>query len=103
MTRRLVVSSWDRRLWGVVVSTNARDSTPFLIGEAWDEELRNRQLRDDGPSRALLFTTRAAARAWCARQHAEWRAGRRPHDPVAKWRARPVRVREQVYIEDKKP
>lgn len=74
-------------------------SGPYILGSHWDDHYWQ-----DAPtvhrgvieiSRALLFPTRVLARAWCDTRMAKW-AGRQ--DCMAKWRVRPVRVRETVRM-----
>jgi hypothetical protein len=82
-------SSWDRKLWGVKMSTKGQ--SPILIGEAWDE-IRPMQYEGQ-PFRALLFTTRRRARAWCKAEQAKYA---KRENCCADWRFVPVRVREPV-------
>lgn len=89
---------WDRNVWGVETVDSRGER--HLLGVTWDEgELerhRAGQIRTSGPTRALLFCTRAQARAWCRQRNARWREH---NDPTVKvWRARPVRVRETVKV-----
>ncbi len=81
-------NEWNRLLWAIEFSSPRE--RPMLIGRTWDYGPKHHA---DEPSRALLFTTRRAARGWCAREHAQY-AGRT--DYCADWRFRPVRVRETV-------
>lgn len=83
--------AWDRLLWGVEFHGSAKPDLPMLIGAAWSMTIP--ATYPGVPSRALLFTTRVAARAWCAEQHARYR-GRT--DCCGDWRFRAVRVRERV-------
>lgn len=88
----------DRMLWGVVRTTPL--SRPILIGETWHKDSgRPWTARHNGePMRALLFTTRRAARDWCAAKNAAYRS--HPIDDVVHaWRVRPVRVRETVRVQ----
>jgi len=66
---------------------------PLLLGSLWDKSPKAGHFGE--PTRALLFTTRDAARAWCDVQHAKY-ADR--GDGCSKWRFRPVRVRETVKV-----
>lgn len=92
------VRRWHRLLWGVAFESVAGDHDAMLIGSLWADDLKS--IRYEGePTRALLFCTRAQARAWCAKKMAGWREGRTASDPVMTWRVRPVRVRETVQVE----
>ena len=62
----------------------------MLIGSLW---LSPTSSYAGEPTRALLFCTRKAARAYCRMEHAKY-AGRT--DICTAWRFRPVRVRETV-------
>lgn len=84
--------SWNqKKLWGVEF-TNSNDK--MLIGRAWHRHFGGTYQGE--PARALLFTTRKAAREWCKEKRAQY-AER--DDLCAKWRFRPVRVRETVRYE----
>ena len=83
-------SDWDRLLWGVEFSQP--DERPFLVGEGW-ATYPAQPLYDGQPTRALLYNTRKQARKWCSDQPRNY-ADRQ--DCCAKWRFRPVRVRERV-------
>lgn len=83
--------AWDRFLWGVEFHGSVKPVRPMLIGARWSLTLP--EAYPGVPSRALLFTTRAAARAWCAEQRARYR-GRT--DSCGAWRFGAVRVRERV-------
>ncbi len=87
---------WDRKLWGVEFS--GPDIPPYLIDASWDENYPLHQMYFGEPSRALLFTKLMYALDWCRKQMAEY-AGRT--DDCAKWRFRPVQVRERVTIVEK--
>src|SRR3990172_3528558 len=77
-------SPWDRKLWGVELRKPRE--TPLLIG-IWKGAYSGE------PRRALLFTTRAAARAWAKLRQAFYE---RHHD----WRFVAVKVRETVWLHD---
>lgn len=84
---------WDRSMWGVLFTGSQRGERPMLLGATWN---RPTPADYDGePSRALLFKTRATARAWCVGQHEKYR-GRT--DCCAAWRFRPARVREVISV-----
>ena len=95
-------NGWDRMLWGIEFSGSAHDEEPMLIGTLWASDI-DRNPYPGEPTRALLFCSRKEARAWCAKEMAEWREGRRPDDIVMRWRVRPVRVRETVQVCKKPP
>ena len=84
---------WDRLLWAIESSELQEKS--MLIGRDWGHtrERGGQKSHASEPSRALLFTSRAAAREWCEIEHALY-AGRA--DCCVNWRFRPVRVRETV-------
>lgn len=100
MTRRRTAKPWARRLWGVEFRGSDPRLRPHLLGTAW---LTNRSPSGDfypgEPTRPLLFTTRAAARAWC---DAKQSAYAQDHDRCADWRFRPVRVLETVRVVETK-
>ena len=81
---------WQRLLWGVVFSGDTRDR-PMLLGTGWNGP--DPAAYPGEPTRALLFMSRSAARAWCATKQASY-AGRT--DCCATWRFRPMRVRETI-------
>lgn len=81
---------WDRDLWAVDFIGSVGDRLSIL-GTGWSEP--HPPSYSGEPSRALLFTTRALARAWCRAKQATY-AGRT--DSLAAWRFRPIRVREVV-------
>lgn len=85
--------SWDRKLWAIEFSTNADNlgDQPKLIGGNWHEANTPRYVGE--PSRPVLFTTRALARAWCKEKMAKYSDR---DDSCKHWRFRPVRVREVV-------
>jgi hypothetical protein len=86
---------WDRRLWGVQLTSPWSEA--LLLCEQWHEDSARPQTRrhEGEPTRALLFTTRTAAREWCAAENAAYRSHPKG-DVVRSWRVRPVRVRERV-------
>lgn len=88
--KAIVDRRWDRKLWGVAFSNGIRRVAPMLIGESWDS-FQKRESRPGEPTRALLFTTRAVARAWCRARNRNWK---NRNDIVRKWHVMPVRVRE---------
>ena len=81
--------TWDRKLWGVEFT--GQDGRSMLCGSAWHADVR--QTYPSEPPRALLFSSRAAARKWCAAKILSY-AHRT--DLCAAWKFRPVRVREIV-------
>lgn len=89
--------SWHRRLWGVVLMR--RDGPLGPLGASWDERHRQQEMAHAGyvgePTRPLLFTTRRAARLWCAEQQARDQARSDGYTPG---RFVPVRVSERVEI-----
>jgi hypothetical protein len=89
----------ERLLWGAVfigASIHAEDNAPILLSDGWLDTWPKPQY-DGEPTRALVFMTRVQARAWCASQQAKYR---KRSDCYAKWRFRPVRVRETVEVVD---
>lgn len=91
------MSSWHRLLWGIEhYSVAPSDERVMLLGAGWMKETRiSRPAYYGEPLRALLFTTRAAARAWCAAENARYRAY--PEGHICRdWRVRVVRVVERV-------
>jgi hypothetical protein len=89
---------WDRLLWGVEFTGSRDDDEPMMLGRIWAHDWASTPYPGE-PTRALLFTSRDAARKWCAKTMAEWREGRSRDDVVARWRVRPVRVRETVRVD----
>ena len=83
--------AWNRILWGVEF-VYSRSGARFLCGTAWMKP-PPQSAYDGEPTRALLFVTRKQAREWCKNKQAGY-ANR--SDSLAKWRFRPVRVREKV-------
>lgn len=80
---------WDRKLWGVEFF-DVRDRLPIL-GTTWGGTGSSQY--EGEPTRALLFSSRAAARGWCAKERAKY-AER--IDSCRHWRFRPIRVRERI-------
>lgn len=83
---------WRPRLsWGV--SLENQGPARMMLGDAWDHATWDAYRRigwRPQVSRPLLFSSRAAARAWCKAKTAEWKD--------AGWIFRPVRVRETWEI-----
>ena len=92
------VKGWNRALWGVRFTGADKTKSPMLIGSSWATDLGGTQYLGE-PTRALLFRTRAQARAWCRQTLSDWRNGRHCDDSVRYWRVMPVRVREIVQQE----
>ena len=86
------MSNWNRRLWGIELTTARTNDKPTLLGCGWSEGAHATPYFGE-PSRALLFTTRAAAREWCRSKMISY-ADRA--DCCADWRFRPVRVVEKL-------
>jgi hypothetical protein len=82
--------AWDRLLWGIQFSSQGEK--PLLIGTLWLHPMATPQYFDE-PPRPLLFKTRVSARNWCRERLLEYK-GR--NDCCAKWKFKPVRVRETV-------
>ena len=83
------VMAWNRLLWGVEF---AGGRERFLIGTAWMNPPPRSAYKGE-PTRPILFMTRKQAREWCRKKQADYV---RRVDSLAKWRFRPVRVREKV-------
>ena len=83
--------AWDRLLWGVEFA-DSTDRRLTILGTVWMDPPPESQYEGE-PTRPILFTTRKLAREWCKNKQAEY-AGRK--DFTAKWRFRPLRVREKV-------
>lgn len=92
------VRSWDRLLWGVQFTGSMADDEPMLIGNLWAYDFGGQPYHGE-PTRALLFCTRAQARAWCSDTMRKWSDGRQRDDTVRRWAVRPVRVRETAQVE----
>lgn len=82
---------WDRRLWGVVYASPmarvVRHVDDHLIGSLWHATAKSSYAGE--PTRALLFSTRHQARAWCAAQN---------KTRSLQWKMRVVKVRETVTV-----
>jgi hypothetical protein len=81
-------NQWNRVLWGVLFTDK---SECFLLGVSWYGPVRPQYPGE--PTRALLFTTRSAAQAWCREQQTKYASCR---DELRQWRFHPVRVIEEV-------
>ncbi len=91
-----MTAPWDRHLWGVMCRTGMPGAEPMLLGSHWYGSPRVTIVSYPGePTRALLFFTRHAARAWCAGQNLQWRER---SDGMNRWRVRAVRVTETVRV-----
>lgn len=88
--------TWDRLLWGIEFTGGMPDDKPGLIGTTWMRPAVAPSYMDE-PTRPCLFYTRQKAREWCKAKMAEY-SGR--EDCCARWRFRPVRVRELVTPND---
>ena len=86
------MKGWHRLLWDVQFRGADGDRTIDVLGTGWHDGFAGRRYPGE-PTRALLFTTRAAARAWCRAKQAGY-ADRT--DTCAAWRFRPIRVRERL-------
>ena len=84
----------ERLLWGVLLkgSMDEKPSGPLYAG--WAKHPMNKHYVGE-PAHALLFEARSQARYWCREQHDKYR-GR--NDCCAKWRFRPVRIRETLTV-----
>ena len=80
-------------MWGIELSPFYPAGKPHLVGGWWVNGLGGDPYPGE-PPRALVFCTRAQARAWCVETMATWATSADPS--VRKWRVRPVRVRETV-------
>ena len=85
------MNEWTRNFWGIEHTTKER--TRVLLGRLWHNMTPHNY--DGEPTRALLFTTRKAAREWCIQERAKFV---NHSDTYAYWRFRPVRVRETVRV-----
>lgn len=84
---------WHSRLqWGVQF-TNADGDTELLFS-GWEHRARLSRYPGE-PSRALLFTTRKTAAAWCQEKRKKFHDRT---DHLKKWRFTPVRVRESFEV-----
>lgn len=83
----------DRLLWSVLFTGADPRVPPVLLSEGWCPARRALPTASGVPTRALLFCTRAQARAWCAERMRTWQQG----DHITRaWRVRAVRVSEKV-------
>lgn len=98
MTTMSKPKPWNRLLWGVEFSSPR--AKPMLLGSVWLDPMPKSQYTGE-PSRALLFTTRKAAREWCSNKMASY--AERPETTAWRWRFRPVRVREIVRVVNDNP
>lgn len=80
--------TWNRNLWAVEFRGRLKEEQPFIIGQAWHRVEHARPPYQGEPTRALLFTTREACRAWCRKRQVKHRQ--------LGWRFIPIRVREIV-------
>lgn len=87
------VKGWHRRLWGVEFRGAFGDRLSIL-STGWHDGGRPAAYAGE-PTRPLLFTTRAAARAWCQAKRARY-ANRT--DVCRAWRFRPIKVRERLAV-----
>lgn len=85
----MTYTPWTLELWGIMF--RGKDGRETLIGRMWHD--LTPVPYDGEPMRALLFTTRKAARDWCRDKHTEL-TGRT--DCCSEWRFRPERVLETV-------
>lgn len=94
---RTYVKCQKRRLWGVLFTGSLRRDASVLIGRGWSAAPETPYPGE--PTRPLLFTTRAVARAWCKAKEASYEDRQ---DLCTDWRFRAVRVRETVTVEREK-
>lgn len=87
---------WDRTLWGVEFKSEKKES--MLIGGAWHRAMAEGRYTGE-PSRAVLFTSRSAARKWCQEMNDKYKDHSWPCD---QWKFKPVKVRELVIPITKK-
>lgn len=81
----------ERLLWGVTITSPFElVSRPHLLWRGWHGDATVAYPGE--PNRPLVFSTRAAARAWCRAKHTKYRLS---SDTCAQWRFREVRVRER--------
>ncbi len=85
--------NWRRKLWGVEFRGSIKDDKPMLLGSLWHQLECNRDHYYGEPTRALVFSTREAARAWCRDQMRRYHGS---NNVCAAWKFRPVRVLEKV-------
>lgn len=84
--------AWDRNLWGVEFTGGVPGDKPLLIGTARMRPSPQSQYAGE-PTRAILFTTRELARAWCRSRKEFYKVS---GTCCEKWKFTPVRVREIV-------
>jgi len=81
---------WHEKLWGIEFRSSA-DGEKMLLGSIWHG---TKIISYDGePTRALVFCTRKAARAWCRNKMNAYKG---QEGVCRKWRFRPIRVIETV-------
>ena len=85
----------SRKRWGIRFSSRAgrRRREITVLWSSWHREATSAYPGE--PPRALLFMTRAAARAWCATEQARYATRQ---DSLRTWRFRPVRVIETIEV-----
>ena len=83
---------WHRKLWGIKFKGGIDKDPPILLGSLWHENPGKEY--PGAPTRALLFTTRSAARQWCKERMAKWNA--REDANQLNWKVTPVRVTDTV-------
>lgn len=83
--------AWDRTLWGVALDKVGP------LGTGWESSVPLGRRYPGEPGRALLFATRALARAWCQNKHAFYATYPDGHTCRA-WHFRVVRVRERLEV-----
>jgi hypothetical protein len=94
MTR---IRPWDRVLWGVTMRNVRLDERHTLLGRGWITGTLPAAYAGEA-SRCGLFTTRAAARAWCRLQHQKYRDNYHDGHTCRDWRFVPIHVRERVSV-----
>jgi len=81
---------WHEKLWGIEFRSSP-DGEKMLLGRIWHS---TKIISYDGePTRALVFCTRKAARAWCRNKMNAYKG---QEGVCRKWRFRPIRVIETV-------
>lgn len=64
---------WNRKLWGVAYvpqKTPHNSDESMLIGQLWDDTIRQQKSPKGLATSPLLFTNRRAARDWCVQANA---------------------------------